>query len=157
LSNSSGLNEENWYKYAIGEYSTYNAARQLRDQSNIPGVFVIAYYNGKRIKITPAIAYKKFYSKTDPNFLKADQIKYYIQIAASKYSLSDTYVKNIYNGPIAIEIRKDNGWNKYMLLAGKTFKEASDQLKKISIPGAFIVAYQHDTRVELQNAVKLTQ
>lgn len=51
--------EDNWYKYAIGTFNTYREARTLRDGSKIPGAFVIAYLHGKRIRITPAIAYKK--------------------------------------------------------------------------------------------------
>lgn len=151
------LNEDNWYKYAIGEFTTYKAARQLRDQSNIPGVFVIAYLNGKRIKITPAIAYKKFSTKNVPNPAKSDQIRYFIQIAASKTNLSDNYLKNIYNGPVKIEIKKEGEWNKYVLPAGKTYQEASETLKNASIPGAFIIVYQNDTRIELQKAIKITQ
>ena len=151
------LHEDNWYKYAIGEFGTYKEARKLRDQSKIPGVFVIAYLNGKRIKITPAIAYKKFVPQSVPASLKAELIKYRIQIASSKTLLSDNYIKNIYSGPEKIEILKESGWNKYMLTAGKTYKEASELLKKISVPGAFIVAYQQDTRIELQSAIKITQ
>jgi hypothetical protein len=151
------LNEDNWYKYAIGEFTTYKAARQLRDQSNIPGVFVIAYLNGKRIKITPGIAYKKFSTRNVPNPAKSDQIRYFIQIAASKTSLSDNYLKNIYNGPVKIEIKKEGEWNKYVLPAGKTYQEANETLKNASIPGAFIIVYQNDTRIELQKAIKITQ
>lgn len=151
------LNEDNWYKYAIGEFSTYKAARKLRDQSKIPGVFVIAYLNGKRIKITPAMAYSRFADRKNPASLNADQIRYYVQVAASKINLSDTYLKNIYNGPIPIEIRKDDGWNKYVVPAGRTFREASEQLKKISVPGAFVVAYQNDTRIEVQHAARITE
>ena len=150
------LHEDNWYKYAIGEFTTYKSARQLRDKSNIPGVFVIAYLNGKRIKITPAIAFKKFTVKTDITTLNPNLIQYRIQIASSKTMLSDNYLKNIYNGTVKIEVIKEDGWNKYMLLAGKTFKEANDLLKKVSVPGAFIVVYHQNKRIDVQTAIKLT-
>ena len=151
------LNEDGWHKYAIGEFATYKYARQLRDQSNIPGVFVIAYLNGKRIKITPAIAYKKFSVKTNIASLDPSQIRYYIQIVASKTLLSDNYINNMYNGPNKIDVFKEGDWNKYLVLAGKTFKEADVLLKKISVPGAFILAYHKGSRIEVQTAIQLTQ
>ncbi len=52
------LYEENWYKYAISKSPTYLMARKIRDNIKVEGAFVIAYLNGTRIKITPAIAYK---------------------------------------------------------------------------------------------------
>lgn len=150
------LHEDGWYKYAIGEFTTYKQARQLRDKSTIPGVFVIAYLNGKRVKITPAIAYKRFSAKSAPSSLNPELIKYRIQIVSSKNTLSDTYIKNIYNGPVPVEIIKENGWNKYMLAGGKTFREANELLKKIVVPGAFIIAYHQETRIDIQTAIKLT-
>jgi hypothetical protein len=152
----SELNEENWYKYAIGKFNTYKAARQLRDQSGIPGAFVIAYLNGKRIKITPGIAYKR-YTNVKPENLVPALISYRIQIAASKIVLSESHIKNIYNGPLKVEVLKEGGWNKYYLVAGKTFAEAKNLLKQISIPGAFILAYYQNTRIEISAATRFTQ
>lgn len=48
--------EENRYKYAIGSFKHYKDAHVFMDSVNVKGAFVIAYYNGKRIKITTEMA-----------------------------------------------------------------------------------------------------
>jgi len=53
------LYEDNWYKYVISQSTTYSAARKIRDKIKVQGAFVIAYLNGTRIKITPAIVISK--------------------------------------------------------------------------------------------------
>ncbi|HEY4788197.1 MAG TPA: hypothetical protein VIH57_19215 [Bacteroidales bacterium] len=151
------LIEDNWYKYAIGEFTTYNSARQLRDKSTIPGAFVIAYLNGKRIKITPVIAYKNYKGNIKKEDLNADLISYRIQIAASKTLLSANYLKNIYSGSLKIEMIREDGWNKYYLPAGETYEGAKNLLKQIAVPGAFILAYQQNKRIDVQAATKLTK
>jgi hypothetical protein len=151
------LTEENWNKYVIGEFTTYKAASRLRDKTKIPGAFVIAYLNGRRIMITPAMAYRKSlgYNKTEG--LTPALIRYRIQIGASKIPVSEGYLKNMYSGPIAIDVMKEEGWYKYSLLAGKTFQEAQNLLNQVSIPGAFIVAYHKNMKVEIHTAIKLTK
>lgn len=151
------LSEDNWNKYAIGQFNSYKAARQLRDQSNIPGAFVIAYLKGKRIKITPGIAYKRFVSTIKAENLNPALVSYRIQIISSKVVLSDDHIKNIYNGPLKVMKLREDGWNKYYLYAGKTFVEAKNLLNQISIPGAFILAYYQHTRIEVSTATKLTK
>jgi hypothetical protein len=49
--------EDGWFKYTIGSFNTYQAARSFRNElkSKVKGIFVIAYYNGKRIKITTTL------------------------------------------------------------------------------------------------------
>lgn len=53
--------EDKWFKYTIGSFQNYNNARKFRDElkNKIKGAFVIAYYNGIRIKITPDIVSNK--------------------------------------------------------------------------------------------------
>jgi hypothetical protein len=150
------LLEEDWYKYAVGEYSTYRAARRFVEQSKIPGAFVIAYLNGKRIKITPAIAFKKSYNP-DISRLNPELIRFRVQIAASEVKLLDKYIQNIYNGSEHIDIIREEGWYKYSLMAGKTFEEAKNLLARINVPGAFIVAYHQDTKIDLPIAIRLTK
>jgi hypothetical protein len=44
--------EDNRYKYTIGSFKHYKEAHVFLSSINVKGAFVIAYYNGKRIKIT---------------------------------------------------------------------------------------------------------
>jgi len=50
--------EDNWFKYTIGSFSEYKSAQELRNNSRVKGAFVVAYLNGKRIKITPYLIIK---------------------------------------------------------------------------------------------------
>lgn len=44
--------EDNRFKYTIGSFKHYKEAHTLLESVDVKGAFVIAYYNGKRIKIT---------------------------------------------------------------------------------------------------------
>ncbi|NJO68556.1 MAG: hypothetical protein HC830_04100 [Bacteroidetes bacterium] len=81
------LQEDKWFKYAIGEYNTYKQARQLRDKLNVPGAFVIAYLNGKRIKILSSMTGNK--AETPSTLYTSDisGLTFKVQIAASKVIL----------------------------------------------------------------------
>ena len=149
--------EDGWYKYIIGKFSTYSSARSLRDQTKVPGAFVIAYLNGKRIKITPASTgprtaqFYAEYSKYNP-----ENIVFRLQIAASKIKLSQQHLKNIYDGPVQIDERYEDGWFRYSLRAGKNIEEARVFTDKVNIPGSFITAYHLDEKIDLMVAIKLT-
>jgi len=51
-------NYDNWYKYSIGTYETYEAAHAFLDTLKITGAFVVAYLNGSKIHIVEAIRKK---------------------------------------------------------------------------------------------------
>jgi hypothetical protein len=153
-------NEDNWYKYTIGEFNTYRQARQLREATNVPGVFVVAYLNGKRIKITPAIVSKKLtteYPEENTEGILPDKIEFRVQLVVSKNTLDASVLKNIYNGPLAIDTIEEDGWLKYSVLAGNKLTDALELLKSINVPGAFIVSYYNHQKLNLRTAIKLTK
>jgi hypothetical protein len=47
--------EENWYKYSIGRYRTFDEADMTRKESSIKKAFVVAYCEGKKISNQEAI------------------------------------------------------------------------------------------------------
>ena len=47
--------EDNWYKYSIGRYLTYDEAEATRRECNIKKAFVVAYEGGKHIPTQEAI------------------------------------------------------------------------------------------------------
>jgi hypothetical protein len=47
--------EEDWYKYSIGRYLTYDEAEATRRECNVKKAFVVAYQNGKHIPTQEAI------------------------------------------------------------------------------------------------------
>jgi hypothetical protein len=46
--------EENWYKYSIGIYRTFEEAEAMRQEINIKKAFVVAYSEGKKISVQEA-------------------------------------------------------------------------------------------------------
>jgi hypothetical protein len=48
--------EENWYKYSIGVYRTFEEADAARKEINIKKAFVVAYSEGRKISIKEAIS-----------------------------------------------------------------------------------------------------
>jgi hypothetical protein len=48
--------EENWYKYSIGVYRTFEEADATRQEINIKKAFVVSYCEGKKITIKEAIS-----------------------------------------------------------------------------------------------------
>ncbi|HEX3006115.1 MAG TPA: hypothetical protein VHO90_00710 [Bacteroidales bacterium] len=140
------LNEDNWYKYAIGEFPTYADAKRLKDNLNVPGAFVIAYLNGKRIKILQ--------SKV-PDISYDENVTFKVQIAASKTPLNENYVRNIYAGEKKVDENLEDGWYKYTINMGSVLRDAKNFIEKEDIPGAFITSYMGNTKVELREAIKM--
>jgi len=48
--------EENWYKYSIGRYSSFDEAEATRRECEIKKAFVVAYQEGKKIGTQEAVA-----------------------------------------------------------------------------------------------------
>jgi len=47
--------EDDWYKYSVGRYATFDEADATRIASNIKKAFVVAYQDGKKISTQEAI------------------------------------------------------------------------------------------------------
>jgi len=82
-------------------------------------------------------------------------IYYQVQIVAHTAHLNSSYIKmNIYEGPMPVDVLKEEGWYKYVIGRYKTFEEANLLLKKVSIPKAFVVAYKNHKRVPIKEAAE---
>lgn len=150
------LNEDKWYKYAIGEFNTYKKARQLRNKINVPGAFVIAYLNGKRIQILTSMTGHSEYSRmSTPESSNVADLVFKVQISASKRPLNKNYLQNIYSGSKVVEEISEDGWYKYVITMGNSFKEAKKFIETENIPGAFISAEFKGQKTELNEALKL--
>lgn len=60
--------EEGWYKYAIGNFSSYYEANDVRKECGVKGAFIAAYSNNSKIELMTAI--KELHAK--PAELKAN-------------------------------------------------------------------------------------
>jgi hypothetical protein len=47
--------EEGWYKYRLKAGSSYTAAKEIKQNCNVPKAFIVAYYRAKKVPITRAI------------------------------------------------------------------------------------------------------
>ncbi|MDP4225676.1 MAG: hypothetical protein Q8910_04785 [Bacteroidota bacterium] len=47
--------EDGWYRYSIGTFDNFKAANDLLNKTDVPRAFVIAYQNGKKIKVKEAV------------------------------------------------------------------------------------------------------
>jgi hypothetical protein len=45
------IHEDEWYKYTLGRYKTFDEAAKLLRSINVPKAFVVAYKNGKRVRL----------------------------------------------------------------------------------------------------------
>lgn len=147
--------EDNWHKYTIGNFTAHNQARQLRDAVSVPGAFIAAYLNGKRIKLTPSRT-GDWKNESLPADIRPELIQFRVQIAASHNELSASILKNIYNGTAEILSVYEDGWYKYAVLAGNTLGQALEMAKNIDAPGAFIVAYYNNQKINLLSAIRIT-
>lgn len=149
--------EDTWYKYVIGEFNTYRKARELRDKVNIPGAFIVAYLNGKRINISTDMTDSKGTTSVKNYTGNPQDLLFRIQIAASKEQLNEKVIKNIYSGEKSVVSIQEDGWYKYTIPMGSNFKEAKALVEKLDIPGAFITAYLKGEKMELSEAIRLSR
>jgi hypothetical protein len=104
--------------------------------------------------------------KTEPKVIKPEVksdielpdsmiIFYMVQIAAHTIQITPKYLKeNVYNGTMAVQELKEEGWFKYTIGHYKTFEEAEKLLNQINVAKAFVVAYKNGKRVPLKEAIE---
>jgi len=55
--------ENGWYKYTIGYFTHYQDAQRFKINSGVPGSFIIAYKNGKRIPLSELANHPSYISE----------------------------------------------------------------------------------------------
>ncbi len=93
------------------------------------------------------------------NILATDniEIKYTVQIAACRRPLSRRYIwMFIYKNPNIVNESFEDGWYKYRIDAGKSYKEARINKIKTRVPNAFIIALLNNSKIEISEAIKKT-
>ncbi len=141
--------ENGWYKYAIGDFSSYkNAVEYCRKLQN-ENFFVKGYKNG--IKFYPYSKGQKKLNSTlnierNQNISK-DGVMYGIQIASATKPVSNNVLKLLYHGQSTVyETRVDN-YYAYITDLTSSLMDAKEALKRIDIPSAFIVKYENGKRM----------
>jgi hypothetical protein len=92
--------------------------------------------------------------------MKEEGIYYRIQLAAGRkpIDIGSYFAELDVTDNVSVEV--DNGWKKYTIGSFHTYEEASDRLTKIrnttKVNDAFIVSYNNGKRIDLEEALKMT-
>lgn len=152
------INEEGWFKYSIGDFDTYEGASKFRKQCGVKNAFIVAYRKGTRftaggidetgITSISESAEGMITSKYNVG------LSFRVQIAANRVPMTKDQLKRIYKDNYPIELINEEGWYKYQLLGVRLFSDALKILRNAEIKGAFIIAYNNNTKHNLHAAVK---
>jgi hypothetical protein len=150
------INENGWYKYSVGDFTTYEEASQFRKSSSISNAFVVAYRKGTRFHAGTSEVYEKQQSIFTP---AGEQrlppgLIFRIQVAASRVPLTVGQLKRIYQGNYPIELISEDGWYKYQFMGVRLYSDALQIVRNVTTTGAFIVAYENNTKINLADAVR---
>ncbi len=145
--------ENGWYKYAIGNFSSYkNAVEYCRTLQN-KNFFVIGYKNG--VKFYP---YAKEQNKFNTSLniernkrIDQDSVMYGIQIASATKPVSNNVLKLLYHGSSTVYETHVDDYYAYITNLSSSLMEAKEALKRMDIPSAFIVKYENGKRNSLFN------
>ena len=147
------VSEDDWYKYSIGDFNSYAEAEEFKRSLKITDAFVVAYTENKKVDLL-ALNKDNKVSKKQTTSTTIKGLIFKVQIAASRNKLSDTYLKEVYNGNETIDILNEDNWYKYSLGRLNKYDQALDLKNQINVDGAFIVAYQNGVKVPLYDAKK---
>ncbi|MBN2347948.1 MAG: hypothetical protein JXJ22_03870 [Bacteroidales bacterium] len=149
--------EDGWYKYRIGTFCLYSNAVKVRNITPVRGIFIIAYEQGIKQKLSDAInkstrVENDLRSGRILNTLK--EVYFSVQIAATKSPLSETALQKIYNGDLPVTLVIEDSWYKYQIKAGNTYEQAQLIKASSNVERSFIVAYKHGKKMELYRAIR---
>ncbi|NJM14896.1 MAG: hypothetical protein HC896_05510 [Bacteroidales bacterium] len=154
------INEDDWYKYSIGDFDAYAEAEAFKNKLNIKDAFVVAYRDAKRVSLASgtalpggAQAAMEQHAGTKPADLVSSLI-FVVQVAASKQPLDKQVLKVVYTGQQEIQTREEEGWYKYQIGHTPSYDQARQTLITSKVPGSFIVAYQNNQKQLLWKAIE---
>ncbi len=152
ISNKEGLSRNNIEKSSISKPEPSN----IKATENV-SVPTIRKEGAIESKDNPSVANAVVNEESLPANIQPQDIRFHIQIAASRDELSSEVLNGIYNGNTKIVSIVEDGWFKYSVIAGNTLEDALALLKNIDVPGAFVVAYVNNQKMNLLSAIRLTR
>lgn len=153
------ISEGGWYKYAVGDFNSYEEASRFRKESGVSNAFVVAYRKGTRL-LTPGT---EEVAETPAAVFPAGEARlpegliFRVQVAASRVPLSMAQFRRIYGGNLPVEMISEEGWYKYQLMGTRLFSDTRQLLQSVNVRGAFVVAYSGGSKVNLAEAVRNTK
>jgi uncharacterized protein YpmB len=153
------INEEGWYKYSVGDFTTYDEANQFRKSSGMSKAFIVAYRKGVRFTAVPlseaTSSLPKVYAAGETTM--PEGLVFRIQVAASRVPLTVAQLQFIYKGNYPVEVINEEGWYKYQFMGVRLYSDAVQIIRNVTTNGAFIVAYENGVKINLAEAVKKTK
>jgi hypothetical protein len=150
--------EDGWYKYAVGRTSNYKEAVATRNTAGVPGAFITAYKNGKKLNLYHAIRGRTVYADDVPSarkhYSQYNGVYYAVQIAASRSPIDPNRLKKIYNGAHEVITITEEGWYKYRIDVGKSLDRAKNIRKETGVKGAFVIAYDNGKKISIGESIK---
>lgn len=137
--------EDGWYKYVAGRYCTYDEARTAIHHYGVTGAFVIAMEDGRKVSLLGTAA---------SGFADNGQVIYVVQLAASLSPLTEAQKRQVYRGDVPLKEIQEEGWYKYQIEVGNSFREAMRVRNLSGTKGAFVVAYRNGVKIKLSEAMK---
>jgi hypothetical protein len=146
------IEENGWYKYAVGDFKSYQEADKFRKSCGVKNAFIVSYRKGKQF--VPIQAKKDIIpvSAIGNGNMPAGLI-FRIQVAAARSPLTKEQLARIYTGPYAIEMIEEEGWYKYQTLGLRLYSDALKILTNVPVKGAFISAYEDGNKINLFEGV----
>jgi hypothetical protein len=164
--------ENGWYKYSIGDFSTFDNAEAFKNDLKTRDAFIVAYKDGEPVSperaqkddITEPEKEKPPDEKTEPKPLEpvepaktTSEVVFKVQIAASRNPMSDNLLHNIYGGDKEINKNIVDGWYKYSVGQFPEYEAANKLKKKTNVGGAFITAYKDGELLDIKQAIQLSE
>lgn len=155
------VNEEkinNWYKYSIGSFKTYDEARAFRKglvkKSLLKDAFIIAYFDNERLNSLSEL------KEVAPETLPGGKTKYEengecyrVQILALMHKkVNPAVLQDMYQIEEEVNEEVYHNWRKYTVGSCKSKAKALKlrlELIEKGIEGAFIVSYNNGERAKL--------
>lgn len=149
----------NWYKYSIGSFKTYQDARAYRKElvkrRLLNDAFIIAYFDNERLNTLSEL--KEIAPETLPGGkttkYEENGVCYRVQILALMHKrVSPAVLQDMYQIEEEVNEEVYHNWRKYTVGAcrskDKALKMRLDLIEK-GVEGAFIVAYKNGERAKL--------
>jgi hypothetical protein len=148
----------NWYKYSIGSFKTYDEARAYRKdlvkRRLLKDAFIIAYFDNQRLNTLSEL------KEVAPDALPGVQTKYTengecwrVQILALMHKqVSPSVLREMYDIEEEVNEEVYHNWRKYTVGACKSKSRARKlrlELIEKGIEGAFIVEYTNGERAKI--------
>lgn len=106
--------------------------------------------------VVPVIKESEHEKKTEPATNESPKLFFSIQIMADRSEASQAAISRVYSGDLPVIHMIGDGWHRYMVGQFKTLAEARQSMTSEGIKG-FIVAYNGETRITVQEAVDLSK